>query len=560
MSNNEIVQLKSYDENTGQEIGNVLPITNSEAVKTEDNKTLKQKLTEINKQIEQTNASLDKNVNYEIISRSTFDGITKKENIFSVLGGIDSLTNGAGTSNTNYGYYLEKQLWSNYGFGGYGYVGFQNNTITKLGSWNYGGFKTLEKTDQSQYPGKYSLDNKGCYADNADNAHIYFYFKNKNQKKAKVIYLKQPNGGSFDFSWIGTRKKININTDSSEYELGVTDADEENLGKFTGVACSNCNGKLVIFGVYLYNEKGAIFTRLGKGGDKLINHAKTDDGFREKWLDVIKPDIYLFNGGANDKNDWDGETYLSYLTKYLTPFLNKNVHTLCIRCNDIGGDDRWNNIFEPVLEKFSKGNGLDYISDKKILGNYQFAKDNGYMLDGIHPNEKGNKKRANFYASYLNLPTVNFNNETEEHSTTALTYQYNNKLTEKYVKIARGNNEIIYRIGIVNAYTIGLLTLNVLGQRNGSNHMVDKTFKLALNNTTVENKVTNIGNLKTIENYEYSEGPNPTVNFNLTANIVNDLLEISITPNTGIYDMNFYIKGEITMTYLTVKGKSVWEN
>lgn len=511
-------------------------------------------------EIPKINEQLDKNINYGILSKSTFDGITKKENIFSVLGGIDSLTNGAGTSNNNYGYYLERQLWNNYGFGGYGYVGFQNNSISQMGSWNLSGFKTLETTDQSQYPGKYSFDNKGCYADNASNGYINFNFKNKNHTRAKVIYLKQPNGGTFNFSWVMSTKSELINTSSDTFELGVTELSElNNNAQYKGVSCSNCNGKLLIFGVYLYNEKGAIFTRLGKGGDKLINHAKTDDVFRGKWLEVLNPDIYLFNGGANDKDDWNGETYLSYLTKYLTPFISNDVHIVCIRCNDISGDNNWNEIFEPILEKFVKDNRLDYISDKKILGDYEFAMSNGYMLEGIHPSELGNKKRANFYSSFLNLPTVNFNNAISSESS-ELAYQYENKLTEKYLKVLNGTTSIIYKLGISNAYTIGLLTLNVIGQRNGSNHMSEKTYKIAINNGTVPNQVTSIGNLSVINNYEYHSGVNPTVDFTLGVNLVDNLLEISISPNTGTSDMNFYIKGNIVMTYLTVKGQCVWEN
>ena len=514
----------------------------------------------IKEEVSNLSSQLDKNINYGILSKSTFDGITKKENIFSVLGGIDSLTNGAGTSNNNYGYYLERQLWNNYGFGGYGYVGFQNNSISQMGSWNLSGFKTLETTDQSQYPGKYSFDNKGCYADNASNGYINFNFKNKNHTRAKVIYLKQPNGGTFNFSWVMSTKSELINTSSDTFELGVTELSElNNNAQYKGVSCSNCNGKLLIFGVYLYNEKGAIFTRLGKGGDKLINHAKTDDVFRGKWLEVLNPDIYLFNGGANDKDDWNGETYLSYLTKYLTPFISNDVHIVCIRCNDISGDNNWNEIFEPILEKFVKDNRLDYISDKKILGDYEFAMSNGYMLEGIHPSELGNKKRANFYSSFLNLPTVNFNNAISSESS-ELAYQYENKLTEKYLKVLNGTTSIIYKLGISNAYTIGLLTLNVIGQRNGSNHMSEKTYKIAINNGTVPNQVTSIGNLSVINNYEYHSGVNPTVDFTLGVNLVDNLLEISISPNTGTSDMNFYIKGNIVMTYLTVKGQCVWEN
>ena len=53
MLNDEILQLKSYDEQTGREISNVFPITNLEAVKVDNNTNLKEKLTEIGKQIEQ---------------------------------------------------------------------------------------------------------------------------------------------------------------------------------------------------------------------------------------------------------------------------------------------------------------------------------------------------------------------------------------------------------------------------------------------------------------------------------------------------------------------------
>lgn len=171
----------------------------------------------------------------------------------------------------------------------------------------------------------------------------------------------------------------------------------------------------------------------------------------------------------------------------------------------------------------------------------------------------GNKKRANFYSSFLNLPTVNFNNAISSESS-ELAYQYENKLTEKYLKVLNGTTSIIYKLGISNAYTIGLLTLNVIGQRNGSNHMSEKTYKIAINNGTVPNQVTSIGNLSVINNYEYHSGVNPTVDFTLGVNLVDNLLEISISPNTGTSDMNFYIKGNIVMTYLTVKGQCVWEN
>ena len=48
MASDKIVQLKSYDDKTGQEIGNIFPITTCESVKVDDNKTLTDELLEIN--------------------------------------------------------------------------------------------------------------------------------------------------------------------------------------------------------------------------------------------------------------------------------------------------------------------------------------------------------------------------------------------------------------------------------------------------------------------------------------------------------------------------------
>ena len=62
--NNKIVQLKSYDDKTGQEIGNIFPITTCESVKIDDNKTLKDELLEMkNFKIVQTVEERDTLVN-----------------------------------------------------------------------------------------------------------------------------------------------------------------------------------------------------------------------------------------------------------------------------------------------------------------------------------------------------------------------------------------------------------------------------------------------------------------------------------------------------------------
>ena len=62
MITNNMIQLKSYDKNTGNEIGNVFPITSSEAVKVDNDKNLHDKLTEINERINTVDLDLDNTI------------------------------------------------------------------------------------------------------------------------------------------------------------------------------------------------------------------------------------------------------------------------------------------------------------------------------------------------------------------------------------------------------------------------------------------------------------------------------------------------------------------
>lgn len=57
--NNKIVQLKSYDDKTGNEIGKIFPITRIDAVNIDDDTNLTDKLNEINTQIEKLITTLD---------------------------------------------------------------------------------------------------------------------------------------------------------------------------------------------------------------------------------------------------------------------------------------------------------------------------------------------------------------------------------------------------------------------------------------------------------------------------------------------------------------------
>ena len=81
---NKIVQLKSYDENTGDETANVFPVTSHEAVKVSNDKNLKEQLVEINENLKQTNVLLDASIRFAVVGEH------------STVPPIDSNNNGSG--------------------------------------------------------------------------------------------------------------------------------------------------------------------------------------------------------------------------------------------------------------------------------------------------------------------------------------------------------------------------------------------------------------------------------------------------------------------------------
>jgi hypothetical protein len=129
-----------------------------------------------------TNSSLADMMN---LKKPLLSSTQKTSGLIHVMAGLDSLTNGAG--NTNWGQYFAPRVQAELGYGGLGFVGFQNTTIQEFGGWNVAGFSSIESLDQSTAPAKYSLDNKGMYVNNGDGTpHLWCYFTNKNFKNVKL--------------------------------------------------------------------------------------------------------------------------------------------------------------------------------------------------------------------------------------------------------------------------------------------------------------------------------------------------------------------------------------
>ncbi|NLZ46844.1 MAG: hypothetical protein GX896_09165 [Clostridiales bacterium] len=491
--------------------------------------------------------------------KSILNNTQKVKGLTHIIAGIDSLTNGAG--NTNWGKYFAPRIKGELGNGGLGYIGFENATVSNIGSWNISGVSYISNLDPSNAPAKYSFDNKGIYTENATGtSRVWLYLTEKNFKYAKVIYLKQPGGGTFKAQYIDETDGVLVDTANDFYDLGVYKLPINEYPHKGEISLDTITGKVAIFGVYLYNDEGVIFSKIGKGGDKLSDHNKTDASFREKWLDILQPDIFIFNGGANDKGTLTPVQFDTTMRNYLTPYINKNTNLILVRQNEISGDTTLK-LFEEKIKAYCKEKKCGFIDERKLLGEtFEIANSLGYMIDTVHPSDVGNIKRANNYLDYFGVPKIGkLDDDIKKLNVSSLNYEYKVKLSQKQLSIANGETKTVYKIGLVGGYPIGIIQLNIFGQRTGTSCAVKKTAYGVVTNATTRNSAQSPADFIIKEEFEYhSDGI--VTDFTLTTAKVNNHLEIYLSPNTGTSAMNFFVDGEITLPTLTVKGQSVFEN
>lgn len=486
---------------------------------------------------------------------------TTKNNLIHILCGIDSLTHGAG--GTSYVDSFRPRIQGEYGVGGIGYLPLDNGAIAEFGGWNFSGMTSLMAIGGDVEPACYSLDRRGLYNDNATNGHIWVYLQNKNFTHVKLLYLIQPGGGSFTVGYGDVQSSLHqtINTSGAAVDLGVLTL-EDNVSPHNGqLIINNINGKVCVFGYYLYNDEGIVLSKVGQGGEKLSNQNLLNKDFQSKWLDVLNIDYFLFNGGMNDRNDLTSDQYKNTLSSYLQPYKDKKVNIIVVRPNGASGDTKLAQFEEKIIE-YCKENQVSYFNDNYVLGgSYDVANSLGYMADGVHPNQVGNQKRSNAYLGYFGCGLVGNNASLDKvSSTTTNDFVYTTELTPKNLTIKHGDEATIYNLGLINDYPAGMCKLVISANRYGTSSVCEKEYYFSIANHTTMNAVTTVSDVRVIENFETRAGDQVKPDMTLKVELIDNKAKITLSPNTSTSDMSFVVKGEVVLPTLSVKGQSVFEN
>lgn len=132
----------------------------------------------------------------------------------------------------------------------------------------------------------------------------------------------------------------------------------------------------------------------------LSQHASLDDAWGRAWIEMLRPDVYILDGGMNDRLTDDVALFGRNLNKVVSRWLSAGTaDILLVRPNDSwDAATSYLSHYDNVLVATALARGCAYIDDRAALGNYASAVAAGFMTDLIHPSPTGNAQRA---AAYL---------------------------------------------------------------------------------------------------------------------------------------------------------------
>ena len=527
--------------------------------------TMQGEIKDINSQLDTNTNNIDYiNENVKLNNIQNLQGL-KRIDIFC---GIDSLTAGAGGN--SYINFLEPCLRSQLGDGGaglcmldYGKSVENNHSFGKSPNVKY-----MINDSWDSIPRKYSICGLGCYTINADGKQYINYDCKRKYTSAKVIFLKQPNGGTFKIGNVALNVSTYtlVNTLSSDYELGYLDLNINNWTS-SGITIKEITGNVAIFGLYFKNgDDGVTVSRLAIAGSKLSEHLKLDENIYKKWFELLEPSAYIFNGGMNDRTEMDTNTYKSSVLSLLSRIKNGCDTTQIILeyCNYSSDyQTTYLKSYEQVLKDIAFENFYGFISDKDVFGNYEKANNKGLMLDEIHPNTKGNKVKANNIAEYLGFNSNYILKEYEQFTSGTSIKEYINELSTVVKTVNFGETETIYKLGLINGYTTAIFEIEIYMQPNSDYSGLKKKIAICGKSATVLNEVTAIHSINESTEFEM-KGSNVTMNMVVNCEVVNNKLEIKVTPTatkaTTNLLCNLIVTGKVTSCYTGAAGKLVYEN
>ena len=485
---------------------------------------------------------------------------TKAVGYYHVMGGIDSHT--AGSSGESYRHYFASRMRGDLGVGGTGYVPFTTlNGVDEFGSGQSSGFQLVS----TQTPGTgytlYSLDNKGIYVNGVLGSERYSHnLSLAVYDTVELFYLKQPNGGKFKvyYNEMESQTAVEVDTVHTEYDLGVVKLPYKRGSGAVVVQAVGTGGNLCIYGMFAKRDKGFIYSLIGGGGAPLAAFSVLSPIFRKKWLDILKPDSFIFFGGGNDSSTLSVAQYNEAVRSFLQPFIDTNTHIIMGRPGARRGGEDVMLRYEEILYAYAREKKLDFLNVRELFGgNYQSSVNGGYvMADGTHNSKSGCIKVANELLNRYGVKkwgNVYLNNEYPEYDK----LQNIVDLGYKRSVVQSGATTELYLLGFRAPNNYCSIEVDIKAYRSGAVNHTHKVTRMVVNTGAGLNNVTAVRGVTTTDVYKFNGTSGSDIEFTVTATLENGLLSIKLTP-TVTNNLDIITTCTVTFPYVT-RGRTVWD-
>lgn len=470
----------------------------------------------------------------------------------------DSLTAGSGGS--SYLDFLAPSVYNARGFGGEGFITARTQR---------NGIETLSSSDP-EYPYAPTFDGVRN-TDWQSGDFVVWDTDGANWDTARIWYLKQSGGGQFQVEHsvgsVGTTAAID--TSHTGYELAYYDFAKVTGGNALVKTEWAADGKMCIFGVQLIcNDGSGVVHKIAKGGMKAEDFSDQDETEMTSFYSTLDPDLAIVNLGRNDIGGGAAEAAATLaFTQDVISRLPSTCDVLVVGFNACSDDGTTNALeYKRLLRNWAIDQGYGYVNDADFLGNYSRASARGFMgdsPDGVHPGSPGNGVRALNYSGLIGLP---FNAaftlpSYDDGGGAGSVYNYSGELTpvDPEADVSASGSQTLWTIGLTNGNPLCILKVEVWGVRIGTSGWRKQTHYIRVSNGTTRDYVTSVGTPQEAIDESEAPGAGTAPDWTLSASIVSNLLEISVTETAG-YDTRFAAACSYRFPYLGGTGVSVYEH
>lgn len=217
------------------------------------------------------------------------------------------------------------------------------------------------------------------------------------------IFFELGAGGSFS-AVNGGAGALGVSVSGATHPTGaLCSVDIQSAAGNTAVAVYSLTGAVTLFGAEFINASGGVtVSNCGLSGSSLSQHASLDNGWARQWAAMLRPDVYMLNGGMNDRASATPARYSFLVNEVVDRWQSAGAGVLLVRPNDSSdAGSSYLAEYDRVLKATAALRGCAFIDDRDALGAYAAANAAGYMSDTVHPSATGNALRGAAYAAAL---------------------------------------------------------------------------------------------------------------------------------------------------------------